>query len=363
MKSETYGARFLQRRRFFTILPAIVIPFVTTVFWLMGGGTNAANGTTEITGLNLQLPDATPKKEVPVSKLSFYEAAEADSFKKQQELKDDPYINSMKEATVPEPKTAASVLRQARRNRIDYKEMEGEALSPEKTQPVVTKEVDPELEELSQMLDKIKAIQQPQSVNTIRNKKIGLSLPVVVEETDNSFFGKHSAGTKRKAFLSEGENQANMTVTAVIEQSQKLQEGSVIKMRILSDFYIQNILLPAGTPLFGIASIDHERMKIEVPSIRKDNQLFPVSLSVYDIDGLQGIYVPGSVTRNVAKQSAGEGLQSLDIAGMDPSFKGQLLHTGIGAVKSLFSNKVKQLSVTVPAGYRVLLHDDGKENE
>jgi hypothetical protein len=42
---------------------------------------------------------------------------------------------------------------------------------------------------------------------------------------------------------------------------------------------------------------------------------------------------------------------------MDPSLKAQAASEGIRAAKSLLSKKVKQVKVTLKAGYQVLLRD------
>jgi hypothetical protein len=83
--------------------------------------------------------------------------------------------------------------------------------------------------------------------------------------------------------------------------------------------------------------------------------LYPVQLEAYDLDGIRGIYIPGAVTRDVAKGSAEEAAQMLQLSTLDPSLKAQATSAGIGAVKSLLSKKIKRVRVVVKAGYRVLL--------
>jgi conjugative transposon TraM protein len=103
--------------------------------------------------------------------------------------------------------------------------------------------------------------------------------------------------------------------------------------------------------------LNAERLEVEINSIRYNQSLYPVKLSVYDIDGLPGIYIPGAITRDVAKQSVDNSLQLMELSTMDPSLKAQATSAGIGAAKSLLSKKVKQVKVMVKAGYKVLLKD------
>jgi hypothetical protein len=78
---------------------------------------------------------------------------------------------------------------------------------------------------------------------------------------------------------------------------------------------------------------------------------------------MEGIFVPGSLARDVAKSSADNALQSVGISGFDLSLKTQAAAAGIGAAKSLLSKKVKQARVTVGAGYQVLLCDQKMVNQ
>ena len=131
--------------------------------------------------------------------------------------------------------------------------------------------------------------------------------------------------------------------------------GAVLKLRLLNDVYVNGSLIPKGNFVFGIASLNGERLEVEVSSIRCNQSIYPVKLKVYDIDGLPGIYIPGAITREIAKQSADNSLQLMELSTMDPSFKAQATAAGIGAAKNLLSKKVKLVKVFVKANYKILL--------
>lgn len=85
--------------------------------------------------------------------------------------------------------------------------------------------------------------------------------------------------------------------------------------------------------------------------------MFPVSLSVYDMDGMEGIYVPGALSRDVGKQSSDRAIQGINIPIIDPSLGAQAANAGIEAAKTFLGRKTKQIQVSVKAGYKVLLKD------
>jgi hypothetical protein len=80
-------------------------------------------------------------------------------------------------------------------------------------------------------------------------------------------------------------------------------------------------------------------------------------MEVYDMDGLAGIYIPGAISRDVAKQSTDNALQSVALGSLDPSLGAQAASAGIETAKNLLSKKVKLVKVQVKAGYRILLKD------
>lgn len=146
-------------------------------------------------------------------------------------------------------------------------------------------------------------------------------------------------------------------IEAVIHDTQKLLAGSAVRLRLLNDIAINGRPVPKNQFAYGTCSINGERLTIEITSIRTGNSLLPVSLSVYDLDGLEGIHIPGAITRDAAKEASGNALQNIQLMSLDPSIGAQAASAGIEAAKGLFSKKAKMVKVTVKAGYRVLLKD------
>ncbi len=99
-------------------------------------------------------------------------------------------------------------------------------------------------------------------------------------------------------------------------------------------------------------------MKIEITSVRFENSILPVSLDVYDMDGQEGIYIPGSITRTTVKESTNNAIGRVNTTTVDPSIEAQAASAGIEAAKSLLSKKTKLIKMTIRAGYKVLLKDN-----
>jgi len=175
----------------------------------------------------------------------------------------------------------------------------------------------------------------------------------VKTDTSNGFFGLNEEAA--------GSFDAN-AIRAAVEQTQTVVTGGELKIRLLDEIFIAGILIPKGQLVSGTVTLSGERLIVEIPSIRYLNNIFPVALSAYNLDGLEGIYIPGTISRDAAKQGADNAVQELQMMTLDPSLTAQAASAGIEAAKGLFSRKVKLIKVTVKAGYQILLKDLSNQN-
>jgi conjugative transposon TraM protein len=241
---------------------------------------------------------------------------------------------------------------------------------------------DPEMAELNNMLDKILEIQDPEKASEkLRAEslahikqvypvlKSGEADPVTILEashvTDSA--ANLPAKTEHNGFFSlddpGGAYSGQNAIEALIDQTQKLVTGATIKLRLANDIFIAGQRLSMGQPIFGTASLNGERLLVQIESVRNENAVFAVNLSVYDADGVEGIYIPGAIARDVSKQSADRAVQGLSIPITDPSIGAQAASAGIQAAKTFLGRKARLVQVTIKAGYRVLLIDkNGRAN-
>ena len=121
--------------------------------------------------------------------------------------------------------------------------------------------------------------------------------------------------------------------------------------------YINDKHITKGNFVFGKASLSGERLNIEINSVRQGNSILSVAITVYDMDGIDGVYIPEAISRDVAKESSDRAIQGVALNSPDPSIGAQAGSAGIEAAKNLSTKKVKLITVIVKAGYRVLLKD------
>jgi conjugative transposon TraM protein len=418
MKKKEQSQAFLKKRKMMLVLPVIVLPFVTMAFWALGGGKgNEANATVQTKGLNLNLPDA-KLKHADGDKLSFYEEAEKDSMKLMEQMRKDPFyisapdtvissLNEVEQMTMasankynqklitssygssnanPEQKLLEKIALLQNQLSKPEQPVANEGLSnsyavddPEfnsqvnKLEEMMTgmssgSNEDPEIKQLGTTLDKILDIQHPQRVKerlkekSLQQKEIVFPVSKYSNQVSMSLLdtGKrksaNTVGFYGIADNKETEVEDN-AIEAIIPESIILVNGAVLKLRLVTEIFINGVFIPKNNIVSGIVALDNERLQVEINSIRYNNSLLPVKLEVYDFDGIAGIYIPGTISRDVAKQSADNSLQLMELTTLDPSLKAQATAAGVNTVKSLLSRKVKQVKVMVKAGYKVLLRD------
>jgi len=369
----------------------------------------------------MKLPGAHLKNDSAEDKLSFYEQAEKDSLKRLQARKDDPNYrdstkakkdsvlkhdtgiipqgNEVKKITAMPPlntsraslsenerqinERLSALNKQIKQTAADHVNKQDNASAKNNDTEIArlqgaiqqmnsTNAPDPQMEQMSRMLDKIQEIQNPglvrQKLLQQSEKNRGQVFAVSTNKKDEPVSTLDNPMAQIALFTGQSNGfysldnntppETQNAIEAVVHESQTVVNGSTVKLRLVNDIYINGVLVPKDNFIFGVAALEGDRLGIKISSIRYRHSLFPVDLSVFDIDGVNGIYIPGAITRDVAKESADQSIQNLELTTYDPSIGAQAASAGISAAKSLFSRKVKLVKVTVKAGYQVLLRDE-----
>ncbi len=442
MEQKTHSPKFLRQRKFFFVLPLLVLPFMTFMFWVLDGGeVNHVDAQQAQNGLNMQLPGANLKDDKSLDKLSYYEKAASDSLELQQLMESDPYYQrhgytdtsafqsrdalsmSMKygnnmvtkrrstlnhNSTYDDPNETKVYQKLAQLDAALNKASSPEVNSQDDIHTVKPKhnasvnssdidrleqlmqgmnqkgDEDPEMQQLNGMLEKILDIQHPDRIRekikgtsetnkgqvfavAVNNEGASISLldnKGAKNNRDNTNFNSPPQSNGFYSLADEASlNDSQNSIQAVIHETQTLVNGSTVKLRLMNDIFINGVLIPKDNFVFGTADLNGERLDIKINSLRYRNSLFPIELSAYDMDGMEGIYIPGAISRDVAKGSADRAAQQLDISTLNPSIGAQAANAGIEAAKTLFSRKVKLVKVTVKAGYQVLLRDEKQKQD
>ena len=110
--------------------------------------------------------------------------------------------------------------------------------------------------------------------------------------------------------LAENEPEPRL-IKAIIDEDIKAVDGSRVRLRLLDDIEIDGKVVEKGTYLYATMSgFGSQRVKGSIKSLLVDDELIKVNLSLYDTDGLEGLYVPSSSFRETTQDVASNALGS-----------------------------------------------------
>ncbi|MEO6524981.1 MAG: conjugative transposon protein TraM [Mucilaginibacter sp.] len=357
--------QFQRKRKALLVLPFIIVALSALCFYALGGGKESKPVTAATNqGLNTTLPSAQfDKHEKAKDKMSFYTQATLDSAK-QQSNNNSPFLKQLgfKSKENTEQVTSNSALTSAYADpnvvKINQKLADiNRQISQPQTPPVLPVSVtnkpvadktltdqvtkletlmksmnnsqgsDPQMQQLSKMLEQIQQIQHPELVKADTK---------TAAPTDNPF----------------------KAVSATIDGKQKVRQAGAVKLRLNDSLIVKGQIIPKSSPVYGTANITNQRLLISIKNIRLGQSIIPVDLAVYYTDGMPGIPAPEAEFGEAAAGGADNAMQSMEFLSMDQSLATQAAAGGISAAKTLFSKKVKRIVVHLKNGDAVLLRNN-----
>lgn len=92
METKTLSIKEVKKRKMLLVLPLITLPFITLLFYVLGGGRMeaAASSSEHKKGFNFNLPMPKFKEDSALDKMSYYDQAATDSLKLLEQIKKDP---------------------------------------------------------------------------------------------------------------------------------------------------------------------------------------------------------------------------------------------------------------------------------
>lgn len=189
------------------------------------------------------------------------------------------------------------------------------------------------------------------------------------EMSGTEFIETYSQPRNMNFLTATGERNAGVknTVSASIYSDQTLMTGQSVRLRLLEPVQAGHMFIPRGTLLSGTAKIQDERLDIIVISLENTGMILPVNLTVYDLDGQRGIFIPDLQELNAAKEvvanmgtSAGTSINLSNDAGKQ--FVADMGRNVIQGVSQFTAKKLREIKVHLKAGYRVYLVSEGNLN-
>jgi conjugative transposon TraM protein len=181
------------------------------------------------------------------------------------------------------------------------------------------------------------------------------------QPSDSTFLAEWNTG---KGFNSAGSIQETLppknSIRACVQQSQTIISEGAVALRLLESARIAGRIIAAGAMVTANAKIQAGRLQLKVTSIELEESIIPVDITIYDLDGQQGVPVPYSAERSALTEMAGNmSQQSGTSLMMTQSARQQVaadLSRGVvQGISGYFAKKVRTPKVTLKAGHQVFL--------
>ncbi|MBN3584833.1 conjugative transposon protein TraM [Algoriphagus aestuarii] len=389
----------MKERKFLMVLPLLTFPFLCLAFWALGGGKGSGSETgKEVSGLNLVLP-APDINETSLDKMETY--AQADLMEKElkEQLRLDPFADfdekrsdaflsdTLKSGNLLETETAlqeklesfqqliqeSTIEPVTSLNEIPEIEPKVNAGEIQKLEALMNSlnasdQVDPEMQQIDKMLEKLLDVQHPQRVQdrmkasklSAKENVYAVSLEPIKTlpkmhsnpnvQSVNRFYGLEEKRVLDVPDIPPG-------IPARVTRDQEVVSGATLEMEFKEPVYVAGKSFPKGTLVTGICTLQGDRLKIEISAIRSGNLILPISLTAMDLDAIEGIRVPDTITRDAVKEGTSGGIQSMGQLPLASSWEAQASMSGMETLKGILSKKARLVKVTVKAGHPLLLVD------
>lgn len=180
---------------------------------------------------------------------------------------------------------------------------------------------------------------------------------------DSTFMQEYGSRERHLGFhsaLAQPSSVQRNTLLVVVDHTTILREGDYVALRLLESAHIGELRIPRQSLLIAQAKLGGNRLHLLVKSLEIGGRIIPVKLSAYDLDGQEGIYVPGaeqvSALKEVGANIGGSVGTSFTFAS---SAKDQIISEAARGVmqgaSQLLQKKLRTLQVTLKGGYRLFL--------
>ena len=183
------------------------------------------------------------------------------------------------------------------------------------------------------------------------------------EPTDSAFLADWSE-TRNRGFYTAGTTEQVVkpknSIKACVHETQTIVGETGVRLRLLETAQTPDYTIPQGTVVTANAKFQGGRLQLKISSIEWERNIIPVDISIYDLDGQQGLYVPYSPEMNALTEMAGNMSQTGGTSLMLTQNAGQQVAADLsrGVVQGIsgyFSKKVRTPKVTLKAGHQIFL--------
>lgn len=151
----------------------------------------------------------------------------------------------------------------------------------------------------------------------------------------------------------------NNFIKAVIDEDNKGYLGSRIRIRLLEDIYVANKKIKKGDVLYAqISGFSMQRVNLNIIYVLSNGEILPINLSIYDLDGMKGLYIPNSLFRDMVKEMGSQSVQGTNLDSSGSSFFTSIGSKLFTSTSQSIANLIKTNKAKLKYNSYVYLIDD-----
>jgi conjugative transposon TraM protein len=132
-----------------------------------------------------------------------------------------------------------------------------------------------------------------------------------MQPEEDVLFASKANQTRTVNFNTISNNKRQTYISAILDEAQTVVSGSRIRIRLLDDIFIGDKLFKQGAYLYGLVSgFSAQRVNVDITSVLYGDQILKTKLTIYDNDGIKGLYVPNSDFRQIMQMAGSRMTQS-----------------------------------------------------
>lgn len=183
------------------------------------------------------------------------------------------------------------------------------------------------------------------STGTVENNPDAVNVPAEDSESQTVVKARKQTSDYFNT-LAENEPEPRL-IKAIIDENIKAVDGSRVRLRLLDDVEINGLTLKKGSYMYATMSgFGQQRVKGNVKSLMVEDELVKVNLTLYDSDGLEGLYVPQSSFRETGKDIA-SGAMSSQMSLNNGSYGNTFQQWGMQAIQNAYQQTSNAISKAI----------------
>ncbi len=171
------------------------------------------------------------------------------------------------------------------------------------------------------------------------------------------------------------------TLAAVVDRTTTVHGNDYVPLRLLEPTVVNGVPIPRNSQLMAKAQVEGKRMQLLVTSIAVGGRIMAVSLSAFDLDGQEGVFIPESENMEALKAFGADMVGTMSALSAErqqqgnivvttannASLKDQLItdvaRSAIQGGGKLLRHKLLMLRVTLKSGHRLMLVQSQDEED